>query len=345
MFTLNLIYFVSTDYNANTNGSFGNGVETFQLDGYKIDDFSFAMEFKGHYVDAAGTDNAVISTVKGADVAKYLMTVISADEDANATVQGMLAGTVACDTLTTDGFFAYPMTESGNYKALAITFDAEDNAVAAHSTEFEFFLVGEDSPWESLGYAVYTDDIVSVYLQEPANYSYKVEVRENKDQPGLYRIINPYEFFGADTSKEYFVEIDATDPEGVWINGFYDTGLDIGAGNILLSSYAYYAVSNTEGATKEDAKAAGYCGVLADGVITFPVKGLIYDMGGLRYGNTNGAFKLNMTNMTETAEAPAARSAASRFELNDDNAMGVKNVVRFKKIDNSFLTLKGCEIE
>lgn len=351
LLSLNLIYFISEALGSSASGYFANGVETLQLDGYYVPDYSLNMEYRGNYVDNNGTNNAVISTTKGVDVAKYLMTVISADEDANAAVQGMLKGEVACDTLTEAGFYAYPITASGNYKALAITFDAEDNAVESFSTDFEFWVAGDSNPWESLGYAIYTDDIVSVYLQDgPANLSYPVEVRENKEQPGLYRIINPYEYFGADTSKEYYIEIDATDPEGVWINGYYDTGLDIGAGNILVSSYASYLLSNDQDATKEDAKEAGLCGILADGVISFPEKGLVYAMGSkLYYGNTFGAFKLDMTNMTAEypESAAAARSAAARsnnsFELNNDNAIG--KVTRFKKIDNSFLTLKAAEIE
>ena len=315
LFSLYLIYCVNTAWGSDANGQFGNAVETIQLDGYKVDDFSFAMEFKGHYVDAAGTDNAVISTVKGADVAKYLMTVISADEDANATVQGMLAGTVPCDTLTEVGFFAYPIAESGNYKVLAITFDAEDNAIDAHATDFEFFLVGEDSPWESLGYAVYTEDCLTTFF-DVQNESYKVEVREHKDQPGLYRVIHPYGAYGADTSKEYFFEIDATDPEGVYIPGVYGTGLDAGYGEVSITSLAYYYMA-AQGATHEDVKGAGYCGVLADNVITFPAKTLLVSMaaykdGALYTANTNGAFKLDMSNMTETAEAPAARRATCR---------------------------------
>ena len=350
LFSLNLIYFISEALGSSASGYFAKGVETLQLDGYYVPDYSLNMEYRGNYVDNNGTNNAVISTTKGVDVAQYLMTVVSADDDTDAAIKGMLAGTVACDTLTEAGFYAYPITESGNYKALAITFDAEGKAVEAFSTEFEFWVAGDSNPWESLGYAIYTDDIVSVYLQDgPANLSYPVEVRENKEQPGLYRIINPYEYFGADTSKEYYIEIDATDPEGVWINGYYDTGLDIGAGNILVSSYASYLLSNDQDATKEDAKEAGLCGILADGVISFPEKGLVYAMGSkLYYGNTFGAFKLDMTNMTAEypESAAAARSAAARsnnsFELNNDNAIG--KVTRFKKIDNSFLTIEAVEI-
>lgn len=355
LLSLNLVYFVSTDYNANTNGMFGNGVETFQLDGYYVPDYSLNMEYRGNYVDKNGTNNAVISTTKGADVAHYLMTVISENEDAQAAVTGMLDGSVACDSLTQGGFYAYPIAESGKYKALAITFDAEGNTLEAYSTDFEFWVAGDSNPWESLGYAVYTDDIILPLFGNPA-MSYYVEVLENKEQPGLFRLMDlcgpEYPFYSYGTYKEgSYIEIDATDPEGVWIEGWQSTGFDLGDGVIEITSMAWYqAVANE--ATKEDVKEAGLCGIYADGVITFPVDGILSAIGDKAYyGNRNGAFALDLNTLVESipAEAAAARSAADRthfgFNLNYNFEMGVKKAAGFKKIDNSFLTPTDAVIE
>ena len=341
LFTFNVAYIVSTLYNANTNGSFGNGVETFQLDGYYIPDYSLAMEYRGHYIDAAGVDNAVISVTKGVDVASYLMTVVNADEDLNAVVGGMVAGTVPCDTLTEGGFYAYPMIESGKKAAVAVTLDAEGKPLGAYAEDFEFFLAGQENPWESIGYAMYTDDILAGFLQEPANYSYRVEVLANNETPGLYRIMNPCAFFGADTSKDYYIEIDATDPEGVWIENYYEIGLDLGAGAMSVTSNAWYQ-ANAAGVAKDVAKEAGLCGTLADNVITFPTKGIVIAMGGEPYsfGNTNGAFKLDLGNITATPEEEAKAPAARMFNA---DIKASKPNFGFKKIDNSFLTLEECE--
>ena len=350
LFTFNVAYIVCTLYNANTNGSFGNGVETFQLDGYYVPDYSFTMEYRGNYVDKNGTNNAVISTTKGVDVAKYLMTVISADEDANAAIQGMLKGEVACDTLTEAGFYAYPMTASGNYKALAITFDAEENPLEAYSTGFEFWVAGDSNPWESLGYAVYTDDVILPLYGNPA-MSYYVEVLENKEQPGLFRLMDlcgpEYPFYSYGTYKEgSYIEIDATDPEAVWIEGWQSTGFDLGKGVHEMTSMAWYQAT-AQGATKEDAKEAGLCGTYADGVITFPADGLLVAIGDdAYYANRNAAFALDMTDMLESlpAEAAASRSIAARMMM-EIKAKTMGHVARFKKIDNSFLTPTNAVIE
>ena len=357
LFTMHVAYIVCTLYGANTNGSFGNAVETFQLDGFTQPDYSFAMEFKGHYVDNKGNDNAVIETSKGTDVAQYLMTVISENEDVKATVAGMLDGSVACDTLTEAGYVAYPLTESGNYTALAITFDAEGNALEAYTAGFEFFKVGEENPWVSLGMATYTEDLVTTFFNVE-NLSYQVEVRENKDKPGLYRVINPYgaaypynEEGDYDTSKEYFFEIDATDPEGVYIPGLYGTGMDWSYGEFSITSMAYYYMV-AEGATFEDVKEAGHCGILADNVITFPAEGLLismanYQNGNLYISNKNGAFKLDMSNMTPVEAAPAKAPAARINGERDFNNVegGLKFGIRGKMINNPFLTLEAGEIE
>ena len=355
LFSFNLIYFISEALGSSASGYFANGVETLQLDGFAapyVPDYSFAMEFRGHYIDNTGVDNAVIATTKGVDVAQYLMTVISADDNAQATVTGMLKGEVACDTLTEAGFYAYPMTESGNYKAIAITFDAEGNALEAYAKDFEFFMAGQENPWKSLGYAVYTDDIILPGFGN-SPMSYYVEVLENQDQPGLFRMVDPYGpefplYPYASSYENCHIEIDATDPEGVWIEGWQSTGLDVQNNGLMeVTSMAWYQ-ANKQGATKDEAKEAGLCGVYADGVITFPVDGLLLGMGtSAYYGNRNGAFALDMSNMVESIPESAvavARAARGKYTLKfNANAMG--KVTRFKKIDSSFMTIKGIEVK
>ena len=348
LFSFNLIYFVSEALGSAGNGYFAKGVETLQLDGFEapyVPDYSFAMDFRGHYIDNAGVDNAVIQATKGADVAHFLMTVISASDNAQAAVTAMLKGELACDSLTEAGFYAYPMTESGNYKALAITFDAEGNPLEVFAKDFEFFMAGQENPWKSLGYAVYTDDIILPGFGN-SPMSYYVEVLENQDKPGLFRMVDPYGpeqplyAYASSYDEGSCIEIDATDPEGVWIEGWQSTGLDIQKNGLMeVTSMAWYQ-ANKQGATKEDAKEAGLCGVYADGVITFPVDGILFAIGDQAYyGNRNGAFKLDMTNMLESipAEAAAARGVVARVMM-EIKAEAMGKVTRFKKIDNSFLT-------
>ena len=234
--------------------------------------------------------------------------------------------------------------------SLAITFDAEGNPLEAFAKDFEFYMAGQENPWVSLGMATYTEDCLTTFFKV-ANETYPVEVRQNKDNPGLYRIIHPYAAYGADTSKEYFIEIDATDPEGVYIPNVYGTGFDAGYGEISITSMAYYYMA-TEGASLEDVKDAGYCGVFADNVITFPAQVLMISMPGYKDGawyksNVNGAFKLDMSNMTPVeaaaAKAPAMRNNVERELKNVEG--GIKFGIRAKKIDSSCLPICGVEVK
>ena len=358
LFSFNLIYFISEALGSSASGYFANGVETLQLDGFTapyVPDYSFAMEYRGTYIDMQGVNNAVIATTKGVDVAQYLMTVISADDNAQATVTGMLKGEVACDTLTEAGFYAYPMTESGKFKAIAITFDAEGNAIEAFAKDFEFYVAGQESPWKSLGYAVYTDDIILPGFSN-SPMSYYVEVLENQDQPGLFRMVDPYgpEFplypYASSYADGTCIEIDATDPEGVWIAGWQSAGIDVQNNGLMSMTSMAWFQADGQGATKDDAKEAGLCGVYADGVITFPTDGLLFTIEGTGkayYANRNGAFALDMSNMVESIPESAvavARAARGKYTLKlKANAMG--KVTRFKKIDSSFMTIKGIEVK
>ena len=347
LFSLNLIYFVSTDYYAITNGWFGYGVETFQLDGFKQYDYSFSMEYTGKSADNNGNNFAVISTTKGADVSQYMLTVIGENEDLNTTVSGMIDGTAECETYIESQTIYFPITQGGNYTAVAVTFDENYNTLETYTTNFEFYPDGEN-PWVSLGMATYTDDILTTFFNV-SNEVYQVEVRQNKDNPGLYRVIHPYAAYGADTSKEYFFEIDATDPEAVYIPGVYGTGLNAGYGEISITSMAYYYMA-TQGYTFEDVKGEGVCGVLSDNVITFPAKALLtsmanYQNGSFYISNNNGAFKLDMSNMTPVEnsaparKAPVNRNAVKKLQLNSNAA---KVTLKNKRERVAPLTIKSA---
>ncbi len=346
LFTFNLAYVVSTQWGGNADESFGCGVEKFQLDGFVAPDYSFAMQFRGHYLDANGVDNAVVSVSKGTDVARYFIAVVDADEDTDAIVGGMLAGSVACDTLVEGGFYACPMANSGNYKAVAVTYTAEGEVIETHTAEFEFWVAADSNPWQPLGYASYTDDVIAPLFGTTVQ-TYYVQVLESKENPGLFRLVDPYgpEFPLYSQANSYkkgsHIDIDATDPQGVWIAGWQSTGLDIKEkGTVSITSYAWYR-ANELGATKEDAKAAGFCGVYDNGVITFPVKGLVLQYGGKAaiYGNLNAAFALDLTNLLDEIPAGEGGESAAPVARVDMRPQGevAGDVVRFKKIDNSFL--------
>ena len=315
-FTLNLVYFVDPNNGSNYTqiAMFGNGVETIQMDGFYVPDYGLSLTYEGQDTNENGEECAVINVTMGADLTSCALAVVAADEDTDATVAGMLDGSIDCMTLIESTSVTIPLAKSGTYKAVAITYDDYDNMLDVHTMEFEFTISNGDDNWVSLGMATYTDDLIlPLFGNDPM--SYNVEVFENREKPGLFRMVNPYgpEFplypYASSYADGTYIEIDATDPDGVWIEGWQSTGIDIADNGLMsVTSMAWYQ-ADKEGMTKEDAKEAGLCGVFADGVITFPTKGLVIGIGSQAYyGNKNGAFRLDMSNLERPAQTEEWRS-------------------------------------
>ncbi len=147
----------------------------------------------------------------------------------------------------------------------------------------------DDAQWTSLGYCLYGEDLVASVLAPSGGVlgdfrcEYYVEVQEKNDYPGYYRLVNPYgsaypfltsSSFSTDERKDYYLEIDATDPEAVIIP-LQATGLYVKSyGDFSVYSYAAYMM-DIYGYTLSRAKTEGLCGTLKDGRITFPQEMLL----------------------------------------------------------------------
>lgn len=146
------------------------------------------------------------------------------------------------------------------------------------------------------GYADYTDDLLTTFYGID-NTTHPVKLQERDDKPGYFRLVNPYgagyyynEEGDYDADNDYYILIDATNPDQVYIPERCRQGTDYGYGQFIVFSYAGYWLE------KGDAdKAASYYGTYANGKITFPAGGLLFGManynsGGLYSSNNNGAF-------------------------------------------------------
>ncbi len=166
----------------------------------------------------------------------------------------------------------------------------------------------KDDPWETIGMGQYTEGILSdmFYWDYYGDMSvtWDVEIQENNETPGLYRMKNPYkdysynfvfDFVGGsyDTSQNYYVEINACDPDAVYIPMWQDTGLYCGIySEFSIGSLAAYRME-IDGYTLEQQKALGNCGTLRDGVITFPEETVLLIFATTCYeANVNGNFRL-----------------------------------------------------
>ena len=325
LFSLYLIYYVGAGY-------FGHGYEYLQLDGYTQPDYSLKMEEKGHYIAPDGTDNTLIYIYKGADAFSYKYAIEEGALDEagiEAMVDSIVDGTIEAEEYEESGYHLFPLKKAGDYTIVAVSFDKAGKAMSANYLTFEFAPVGQPSPWESLGMATYRDDIVTMFFSNAPNAVYEVEIQENTETPGVYRLVNPYgaafplnEEGDYDASKNYYMVIDASNPEQVTVKQTY-TGMNWGYGEFVVWSLADYYLA--KGKTAEEVAAAGYFGKLENGIITFPAEALLvamleYQNGGLYGSNVNGKFAVALPGVElpedeaaeeggEEATAPARRAA------------------------------------
>ena len=160
--------------------------------------------------------------------------------------------------------------------------------------------------WQSIGKALYTEDVAGSPGFGLECLTYEVEVEQAVENPNIIRMKNAYgaafpynEPGDYDTKKDYYITFNCEDPEGVYIDGWCEMGMDWGYGMFSMTSYAWYAMN--AGNSYEAVKAAGLFGTLDDNLcITFPVKGLVMKMAdwGMAYANLNGAFKLDLSTTT-----------------------------------------------
>lgn len=161
--------------------------------------------------------------------------------------------------------------EDKGYPVMALTsvWNKSDKAMVAESkTEWTGF-----AP-ETLT-ARFADDLLT-YFDGIAPTVWEVELSEDASAPGVYTILNPYgngncPYVDALSGKPMVV--DASDPDAVILRkGGSGLVFNENLGEMGWSSAPEYLLE--KGNSIEEIAAAGYCGSLVDGVITFPLKSI-----------------------------------------------------------------------
>ena len=243
--------------------------------GYVKADYSSALEFAGLFTKPDGSMFAVGNLALGADAAEVKAIVMPADADAAAVADAIAAGELeAMDVEAGRIEVPFNAEELGgsNFQIVTVVlFEGAVKSVAAAS--FEYYGAGNNNPWQSLGTGLYTDDVIlPMFYENGTPATYEVEILEHTENPGLYRIMNPYaKSVHPEGDDDYapegmFIEVNATDAEGVYIQQ-QSLGMDWGYGEMQLVSNGYRYI---EANGFDVVKAAGYFGKVVDGVITFP---------------------------------------------------------------------------
>ncbi len=167
----------------------------------------------------------------------------------------------------------------------AKTFRTEDIASITFVERAE-----DNDGWQSLGRCRYTDvyALEAAYLTQGRDLpcSYYVEVQESTTTDGLYRLVDPYSpenypyaddsCYHYDSSVPHYLEVNAADPEGVYIN-LQATGLSwFYYGEIY--AYSLAALNLDDDFDLETLKRWGMTDTMVNGRITFPEGALLVGM-------------------------------------------------------------------
>lgn len=279
--------------------------------------------FKTADVEKAGVD-AVVASVRSVD---------SVTEDVLADINTTAGYTTLATGLSDGTSYTVVVWGTNGYQTVTAT--------------AEFATEKNPEVFKSLGMGTYTEDYLFGLFEGLENVTYEVEIEESVDNPGKYRLVNPY---GAaypfnqpgdyDDTQDYYMVINAQDPEGVYIP-LQGVGCDWGYGEWTIYSMAANYLDG--GYPLEEVKTAGFCGTLKDGVITFPVKSLLITADGLGgklyYANTAGAFKVVLPSAVADTPAVTTSVAGVRPTTKNNAETFEGNFSRFIPIEREATTV------
>ena len=310
-------------YYGNTHGMFA-----IALPGHSLKDFSADVTYLGIFTNPAGEAFASCDLALGADATNVKAVVIEQDADDNAVADAIAAGELEAVDVE-EGTIQVPIAAdmSGKLKVVVVVID-NDTPKTVASANFEYY-GGGANPWKSLGMGYYTDDVILPLFGYEAD-DYAVEIQENNDTPGIYRLVKGMSAVAADfgVAGGNDLIINAEDPNTVYITP-QDLGFDFGYGEMYLFTEAGYYVDKYGLDVVKAAMEAGQLdgvkfATLADGVINFPMheaessKGDLVQyqvwlaMGESQYfGGRAGKFKIVLPSAAASVKAKAKKRAAA----------------------------------
>ena len=316
-----VVYYVSA-------GSFGADYEYMYIDGYVRADYSLDITYGGIFTDVANVPYAVAQVTAGSDVAEISSVIVEADADPDAVADAIVAGDIEASVTAASSQIYVPMPEglTGKLQIVsAVIVDGELKSVAAAPLEY---FGGGSNPWQSLGTGYLSDNLLITMFYSNAEtkttfepQTYEVEILENKDEPGIYRIVNAFakaaDLLGYSSDyKPTNIEVNATVADGVYILpqtvGFEDFAIST-VGGYYLSNYDFDTLYKNN-----------YFGKLENGVMSFPVfenkdketgevkstfQGFFHSGGKNYYAGSTGEFKITFPSAADAARTTARRAA------------------------------------
>jgi len=246
-------------------------------EGVEIKDYDISIVYKGVLTTPEEDSFAIADIELGADIKKAKAgLVLTADlEEAIEAVRSDAVETVELDKAENIGT-QFNFSGSGDYVLAVVAYNEEGNEVSTQA--LAFFVADTSAPkeWNKLGQGVMVDAwMLPAFSQngmrvDPMNSAYYVNIEENIENPGVYRIKAPWtEGYPASNLNENTelkpdVVVDARDPNFVTMAPQY-SGFNMQGYFFWVSSIADAFVSM--GNSQQSIIAAGYANTFAEGEI------------------------------------------------------------------------------
>lgn len=242
------------------------------LPGYKLTDYSLSV--KAPY--CADDNNFEIHIRKGESLVTLYMLIVAGEEPVWYVDPYRIVDEGEVLEAGTD-VVAYSPTQAGIYTALVAGLD--DSGELCNAAHACFIAIDEEpGAWRLIGTGKLNESAYASVYDEIDPVEVDVEVEENINTPGYYRVVNPYAahpYLGdyvLECAHNHYLYVNATDPARVYIEPSA-IGVDYQCGEAALWSRAGSCIQ--EGVDPDEIEAADYYGKLEDGCITFPCYALL----------------------------------------------------------------------
>ena len=170
------------------------------LPGNAFTDYSSSFTYTGKFTDVAGNNYADGNITLGADVANAKYIVAMDGDDVQAIIDGIVDGSVEATSITESGSVRVPITESGKYTMIIVTFDDKGTMKGSSATTFEFSLDNNASNWQPIYTGTFTHNVEPAFIiDENENYvgnpiidyitkQYSTTMYQDQNNPSQYKI-------------------------------------------------------------------------------------------------------------------------------------------------------------
>ena len=167
------------------------------LPGSSFTDYSSSFTYTGRFTDIAGQNYAEGNVTLGEDVANAKYVVAMQGDDVDAIIDAINDGSLEADAITESGEVSIPISETGDYVLIIVTYDGEGNQRGSSATPFTFTIGGgeEETDWQFVcngtyyhAFQNYFSDLDALFQNQP---SYITTLYQDANDPTRYKI-DPY---------------------------------------------------------------------------------------------------------------------------------------------------------